>query len=596
MGRFIQDTKAERIRGIMFADFQASPGDIFLSGELARYVPEFSSASDDEIGDFADYQRRVYFYGLLTIGRPIASLNPHFVGSLERIKVGSSDGEVYTRASVKENGYRMQTHIGLDVSAFTRQFVPYDLRMFPELDETFAGLPVMIGDAELISKHHPHFQGFRRVNERIPNSNYWPSRETGKLDDAFLAAYLADETLFHDGKPLKDLELSLAFHGLYAIADPETWGASRSEQMQHLISLCPLPMDYRRVDSLLDRLGEHLTKRKLNARVVDRKVVRSKRALKAYVAEKEAEHLEGVCVVQVGQDDEGRRSFYFARSFKIKNYETVDAVVLGIMCDVVEHGSAAGNMTGAILGLYDVRRGMYVPAFKVNLDPWGVQVKEPHQRERLASLREDLSICLSGKITPDGKLCTLWDAYAWEGERLFEELLPRGLRFVDIVGNLPRGENIPSLLAEYKKNVTGYRSEDLGKRKSHSKKERFIAEHLLFFYTLDRFGAQDNVRFKELMTYARLDRNILACSRKLPKPDFLVDTSMPIIAEAKVYDLSFGLNPFPAGFHTSYGDSFQFKNVFAERLRHDKGSTTDLATIIEIARQNTMKNKQKKKH
>ncbi len=212
--------------------------------ELMRYAPELSHTSDEEIDRFVSCQRRSYVDGdLPVIGIPIACLNPSFIDSTDDIRMAVSGKEVYTRASVKENGFRMQLHIGADeVFAFTRQFTRYDLRMFPELEQVFKSLPVMIGDAELVNKHHTHLAGFHRVKKRIP-TNHWPIEGQLCLDDEIIMNYLSTHALFADDKPIPDLELTLAFHGLFAASAPETWGQSRHEQLASLESLCLLPVN-----------------------------------------------------------------------------------------------------------------------------------------------------------------------------------------------------------------------------------------------------------------------------------------------------------------------------------------------------------------
>ena len=82
---------------------------------------------------------------------------------------------------------------------------------------------------------------------------------------------------------------------------------------------------------------------------------------------------------------------------------------------------------------------------------------------------------------------------------------------------------------------------------------------------------------------------VRSASRKLVKPQFILDTTEPVILEAQVFDIKYSLNPMPAGFHSWYCDSFKFSNCFAERVRHDKATTTDYATIYSLADRNTVK-------
>lgn len=588
MSRFVNPELGERIRALMFNSFTGTAEEKFLHAELVRYVPQLVGKSDPEIAEFVKYQQNVYLRGVMpTVGVPIASLNPTFIDSLDMVKTWQHGREVYTRASVKENGYRMQVHNGFArTSAFTRQFTPYDLRMFPELTETFKHLPMMIGDAELVNKLHKHLAGFYRVESRIPNMNFWPKRGQNGLDEEVLKAYLADEKLFHFGLSIPDTELTLAFHGLYAIADPDTWERPFEVQEKSMESLCRLPIDYRRVDYLLNRLQDHIDVHHLNARVVRRFMPRTQKELAEYVKENERHGLEGTCVVQSLWDKTTSKPVVGGRSVKLKKYETLDCALLGLYLRDKELGLLEENVIGAMVGLYDQVLGAYLPAAKVNLDPAGVQIKTDGQRERLTRLRAELaSMVATGRVV-GGQVFTLYDAFLMEGAHLIKYLFggdDAGLCVDAILSEMPTRSN---LMALYKVFMDQRDEFSDYKVKPTTVVKQFIVDHLSFFQTIDDLDKDSKKRF---LAYFSKVKEIKETSAKLVKPHMLVDTENPVILETQVFDLTWGASPYAAGFHSWFCNSFRLNNVFAERVRHDKNTTTDFATIHGIARKNSVR-------
>lgn len=603
MGKWVGEEAKGRIAEAMFKNFKNTPAEVFLRSEFERYIPQFTSWSDEEITDFIDYQRAIWLEGKMPVlGKEIACLNPAFVANVDSIKMGDF---VYTRAAVKENGYRFQLHNGLhesnfpeEASAFTRQFTPYDLRMFPELDDIFPFLPVMIGDAELINKKHKHLAGFNRVQERIPNVKYWPNRETGKISDELLEQYLKSD-MFINGKPTEDFEMTLAFHGLFAISRPDTWEQAYEIQRDNLISFCRIPMNYSEVDEMLDRLAKHIEAYKLNARVAERVTFTDKRKLKQYVQENEEKGLEGTVVVQYAEHPDGTPRFDCAKSIKIKAYETIDAILLGIYLHKKEDGITETNLKGALLGLYDGEHDCYLPVCKVNLDPEGVQIKkearedeEEGKKEKLIKFNKELvEILKDAKEDPDSVI-TLYETYKMEAKKKLECYLQDAITDEDITSlfdEMPRGHDFRDLLTDYNRHRKDY-EDGLGTKKSHSKKDRWIQQHKQILSVIDKLKEFPKLH-KEVLTYFSRAGEINTVSKKLIKPQLRLDTTEPIIIEAKVFDIKWSLNPMAAGFHSWYCNSFKFNNCFAERIRYDKASTTDYKTIYEIARANTVRRK-----
>jgi hypothetical protein len=602
MGRWLSEDVSGRIAEAMFRNFSDSEAEKYLrKKEFERYIPQFTGWDEKDITAFMDYQKAIWLGGKIPILREsIACLNPTFVSSVGSIVVSSRNLFVYSRAGTKENGYRLQLHNGPqdsvfpNASAVTRQFTPYDLRMFPEFHSLFPQLPVTIGDTELVNRRFKHLAGFNRVQERIPNTKYWPSRETGKIDDELLKEYLQSD-MFVDGMPTEEFELTLAFHGLFAISHPETWDSSHEEQLRNMISLCKIPMDYREVDELLDMLAEYIQEKDLNARVVERKVIKSKQALRNYVDENEEKGLEGTVVVQYAEDKEGTPSLDFAKSIKIKAYETIDTVLLGVYVGKKEDGLVAENMKGALLGLYDAEHDCYLPVCKVNLDPQGVQIKEDHQRERLIRLREDLEEILEEKEEADS-LVRLYDVYMMELQLKLERCLGDEVDSEEIsqlFDELPRGQDFVSLLGMYNRNKQKYDEGELGTKKSSTKKDKWVYKYKDVLSSVAGLKEQDEKKYREVTKYLKKASEIKNTSKKLVKPQFVLDTTEPIIMETQVFDIKWSLNPYPAGFHSWFCDSFRFSNCFAERIRHDKASTTDYQTVYVIARENTIRRKKK---
>lgn len=589
MGIFVKDETAEKITAVMFANFGNTSAEEFLKKELARYVPQFLGKKDEEIKDFAEYQREIYVEGKFPVlGLPLASLNPTFVDSTEAIKFFSKEGEIYTRASLKENGYRFQLHNGAGaVKAFTRQFTAYDLRMFPELTAVYKQLPVMIGDAELINRHYKHLAGFNRVQARIPGTAYWPEKGSDQINSELLKKYFANKVIFRAGMPIKEFEFTLSFHGLFAIAHPDTWDMPKKKQIASMIYLCKLPIDYKLVDELLDRLAMFVEKKKINARAVERKLIKNKKELDGYVEEKRSEGVEGVCVAQSAWNKDGSPSWEVGKSFKIKNYETIDMALMGIYLKKKDDGLNPDNITGCLLGLFDYALGEYLPAVKVNLDPTGPQIKTDGQRERLVFLRDEISKTACGLIDPEGKLIRLNDVYIRQGEIMLKHLLGEKAKpgmIEEIVGSLPRNKNLISLFQMYRADRKRFK----GEIKKPNIGESYIIKFREFFDEIIAMRKAKEDRFVEYFSRAP---EIKKASARFVKPQFVVNTKKPIIVEAQIFDIKWGVCPFPAGFHSWYCDSFHFSNAFAERIRNDKSTTTDYETIYGLARAYTAKKK-----
>lgn len=610
MSKRISDDVSGKIETIMFTNFGDSDAEHFLRKELVRYVPQFTGWKDDEILRFIEYQRDIWLKASMPeFGIPIACLNPTFVDSIDGIHVTSQGLEVYTRAAVKENGYRFQLHNPADPSkacAFTRQFTSYDLRMLPELAKLYEVLPVMIGDAELINKRHIHLAGFNRVNRRIPDMRYWPRKGTSTIEDELLAGYLADESMFVGKMPIDEYELTLAFHGMFAIAHPETWNSSREVQTTNMISFCSLPMNYRKVDLMLDQLSAFMHEKETDARVVERKVVKTKPELAEIVRQNDDAGLEGTVVVQYAEDEEKKPSFKVGKSIKIKKYETIDTVLLGVYLSSKAEGLVEGNIEGALLGLYDDRLDKYMPVCKVNLDPEGVQIKTQGQRDRLTELRKALVIELQGKEDPEGKIVTLYDAYLEQGRAKLTialennaQTLSRKTRGVAVKINpesiermfdtIPRGADFHDLVEEYNAHKHEYDAGTLGAKKSSPKKESWVAEHKGILSEILWLKYQDRKAYRNIMKYFAKAPEIKAVSKKLAKPSYVASTAEPVIVETQVFQVEWGINQYAAGFHTWYCNSFRFNNCFAEHIRHDKSTTTDYATIYALARKNTVR-------
>ncbi len=612
MGKRIAEDKQAVLTERLQTMFGSSAAEQFLYKEMERYLPQFAGLTEDEFQNFVQYQQAVYLNGEIpTLGRPLASLNPTFIDSIETIKLSHAGETVYTRASIKENGFRMQLHRGTEAAAnaFTRQFTRYDLRILPELAKIIDTLPVMIGDGELINKHYPHLAGFNRLHERIPDARYWPTKGETGLNDEFVAAYLQREEFFKDGKALPEFECTIAFHGLFAIADPSTWNRSKEEQAASLISLCPLPMNYRRVDELLTALESHLKQHQSSARVVERLFIPDRKTLQRYVTEKEEQGLEGVCVVQHLETTDPAAAFRFAKSSKIKKYETIDTALLGLYYgrtkedesgeeEKIENSDEESKkvIRGALLGIFDQSLGKYLPVCKVNLDPEGVQIKTEGQRQRLEKLRDEVSMLVQQRTTTE-PITTLYDVYLTQGKTtatvlLHDETIAH--RVITLIQNLPRGKDLFSLLHDYEANRTEYETGLRGKKKTSPRAEQYIDEYLDVFQRITALR-EEKSQFKRFQHYFSRVSEIRNVSKRLVQPDLLVDTENPIVLETQAFDIKWGESPFPAGFHSWYCNSLKFNNVFAERIRHDKSTTTDYETIFKLARINTVKKKLKRK-
>ena len=595
MSRFVSDNVTERVRALMLGEVKGNAREKFLQGELVRYIPQLAGKTDQEIADFADYQRSIYLFGEMPeFGRPIASLNPTFVDSVDSIELTRKDHTIYTCASVKENGYRLQLHLSDAAQAFTRQFTSYDLRMFPELRETFAKLPVMIGDTELINRRFTHLAGFNRVQLRIPNQTYWPKAGQNGHSQGFLDEYFSNPELFLDGKSLPDTELTLCFHGLFAIAHPKTWNEPRHVQMENLISLCNLPVDYYRMDSLLDELAKFIEEKGLNARVVERvgMIDGASGELKSYVEKNEEAGYEGTCVVQSIRDRSGRL-IVAPRSVKIKTYETLDCILLGLYLQKKEYGLAEENIKGALVGLYDESLGVYLSATKVNLDPSGVQIKTDGQRKRLIALRREVAMIVKDRVDDGRKVYTLYDTFLMQGKivvkYIFGEVKAEAVSFEEVLENLPSRSDLLDLYETFVSDRLAFVG---GSAKLSTVPQKFVAKHVSFFQAIYELDKKGKDRF---FNYFSKVKHIRTVSAKLVRPQVVVNTDLPIILETLVFDIKWGTSPCAAGFHSWFMNSFCLSNAFAERVRHDKSTTTDYGTVHALARIFTPKSSKKVK-
>ncbi len=598
MSKFISQETHARVSGYMLGLFGNTAPEQFLQEEISRYIPDLAGKDEAEIANFFTYQRSVYIDGVIpTIGRPVASLNPMFIDSADKLffgpEKGQDKGARYTRASVKLNGFRLQMHRGPGITAaFSRQFTPYDPRMFPELAGTFKEFPCMIGDTELIPKRLKHNAALNALQDiRLSGPSSWPKPGTNRLDPERLAAYLANPIIFSSpGVPHAHLELMLAFHGLFAIAHPKTWGEPRIIQMQRMITLSKLPIDYRLVDELLAELSAYLTVRGLQATVAEKQVVSSPSELDAYVTCKRLAEEEGVCVVQSRWNESGQPTMA-PHGAKLKEYETIDMAVLGLYLKDAALGPMADNITGALMGLYDRSLKTYVPATRVNLDPDGVQIKTEGQSGRSTALRLEIARTVhekQGATSAEEYVRSLYETYLMVGENMLPYLTKAypshayDHSIADILETIPRGYDLWRLYQVFVKDREMYLAREM---KRDTIVRTFIHSKVEFFKAID---ALDDARKKKFKNYFSIASEVKERSNRLKKPQFIVSLAAPLILEVKVFNLKWGTCSYAAGLHSWYpGESYCFSNNFAERVRYDKCDTTDYRTINVIARKHT---------
>ncbi len=597
---FLKPETTNRIEQLLFQNWTHTLEEQFLRKELERYVPELTRETDQHIQQFSQYQRAIYLnHQTPIIGQALACLNPTFTDNSKDIKLSTKNQRIWTIASKKENGYRMQLHIGKHqtppathphASAITRQFTPYDLRLFPELTTTFTHLPVMIGDCELINKNYEHLAGFNRVQKRLPNATFWPTRTERKLDDELLQTYFNNNRLFNQNHtPQDEYQLTLSFHSLFAIADPNTWTQSRETQQANLISLSTIPKNYKAVDELLTELDQHIKKADLNARVTERTRIKSKRDLQLYIKKSEKLGLEGVCVSQYitpNKNTSIQDTISISKTTKIKNYETIDAALLGLYLTNPSEPATSQNMQGALLGLYDQTTNTYVPAFKVNLDSNGVQIKTQGQKDRLDDLRTEIATAIEHTPILHTNITTLHDIYSHHATIHLRQTIP-ALAEYDLqtfMQEIPRGQSVLSLYSRYNDQPDAY----YPTAKHKTIRDEFIQTHKLLFQQIRQATKEDPHATQDLITYLSKNKDVKDKSNTLPKPHLLVNTQTPIILEAQVFDIKYNLNPFAAGFNPTTAQSFHLSNAFAERIRYDKATTTDYQTIDKIASKNTI--------
>lgn len=154
---------------------------------------------------------------------------------------------------------------------------------------------------------------------------------------------------------------------------------------------------------------------------------------------------------------------------------------------------------------------------------------------------------------------------------------------------MPLKTNPEGLCEAYNRDMEKY---DSGKGLKTSK-DRWIHQYrgtLRAIYELGQSeGKKEKTRYRDVCRYFKCYPEIKELSKKLVRPQFVLDTTEPIIIEARVFDIILKDNPYPAGFHSFMKRTFHFNNLYAERIRHDKNTTTLYKTLFEIAKQNTGK-------
>jgi hypothetical protein len=280
------------------------------------------------------------------------------------------------------------------------------------------------------------------------------------------------------------------------------------------------------------------------------------------------------------------------RSVKIKAYETLDCILLGLYLRKTELGLVEENVIGALVGLYDEMLGVYLPAAKVNLDPDGVQIKTAGQKRRLQDLRKELVTLVPERVTPGRKVHTLHDAFRLQGKNvlkyLFGEDVSKKILVDEVLERLPARSDIAGLCEMFRAEKETFCG---GTAKLVTVPRKFVYQHLAFFQAVDELDKKNRTRF---LTYFGRVKQIKETSTKLVQPQVVVYTGLPIILETQVFDVKWGASPHAAGFHSWFGTSFYFNNCFAERVRHDKSTTTDYATVHSLARANTPKRPSKR--
>jgi hypothetical protein len=453
--------------------------------------------------------------------------------------------------------------------------------MFPELQPIFDILPVMIGDAELINAHYNHLAGFHRVEKRIPNINYWPEYGTDHINDLLLEKYFSNSSLFSNGTVKKSFELTLAFHGIFVIADQDTGDLPKEEQMKHLIPLTKLPIDYELNDYYLSLLEKRLREKGSTARAVERHRMYSQEDLQHFYDLTIKKHLEGICIVQTARDlKTGNLTFDVGKRMKMKNYETADLALLGIYT-TDDAPVTKETIVSGLLGIYDQDLGCYLPAVKVNLNPKGEQIKTAGQKDRLMALRQEIYELLEAKTRTE-PLVSVYDVFCKIIPKKISELL--GIPFTEnnihqLLETMPYGKNFDKVFELYQANTEYFHA---GIKKPN-KTETYILDNLDLFAAILSKSRKDRNTLCSLLTQAKEIKSL----RKIEQPNILLDTESPIILEARLFDITNGQSPFAAGFDENSLDSFKIKNAFADHIRYDKLTTTDVETIAKIAKRNT---------
>jgi hypothetical protein len=324
----------------------------------------------------------------------------------------------------------------------------------------------------------------------------------------------------------------------------------------------------------------------LNARVVERMVISNHRELNSYVKKNKDIGYEGTCLVQTLWNKSGK-IVVGPRSVKIKSYETLDCILLGLYLERSHIGLVEENVRGALLGLYDESLGIYLATTKVNLDPNGVQIKTLGQKQRLTYLRSEILKLITNQVLTPGKIYTLYDVFQLEGDRVLKYLFGQneemGFLVEQVIEKLPLRSDLASLCEAFHAERENFSA---GTAKLDTVPRRFIAEHLEFFQAVEKLDKKGKRRF---FGYFSRAKQIKATSAKLVKPQIVLDTVKPIILETQVFNIKWANSPFPAGFHSWFGNSFCLNNCFADRLRHDKSTTTDYAAVHSLARMFTPK-------
>lgn len=566
----------DEIKSVMLEGINDSPLHQAYARQALYFAEEYQRRPLEVLQADTDANQAAILHGAqYDFDRNIWVPNPEII--VDRSKIVMSP-DITTYADKKEEGFRLVFKHGIhntvygNVSMQTRQFNYYPIPFLPELSWV-TELPFGIFDTEIISTYKEWVASLNTVKARI-TQGHWMKHPGEVPDDKMQMFY--DLPIWKGEEIDPRYALTLSFHGLIAIAHPDTWEKSREDQKNNLISLAQLPINYPLVRELLEKLQDYQEAKGVPIRIATTTEIKDHEHLDEVVQRHFDAGHEGCVVKQYA----GRDRLDVVKSYKIKRYESLDLALLGLTLIDPNEDVTPENLRNGIVGVFDPDVDTYVAALKFNLNPNGPQMKTDDQRSKLMEVNSGICSVVDERGTIDDPLLQIYDCFIAKGLdklRLFRALQGKvPLEIGDLLANMPNRQSLMKLLAHYQANKELLE----GEKKVTAKRDHAIREYLHVFQAMDALDPKSEAG-KEFFKWFSRDNEMK--NRKFDPPHIMLPLDPPIIFEVDIREAGYTNGNYPAGLHT-WKKPFTFNNVIPQGIRRDKSNTTTLRVLHEIAK------------